>query len=265
MKLKASSNFSNRSVLMKNRRYSMIARNIGIAVALLFAAVAMQAQNYKVVKGYQGSGAFDSPSYYYYYQPDNNGGYTQRQTIAGYLFFYEYYPWQLSEFVVTKTDLLAAGICPGPIDAMSLKVVKTTRNFTAGIRIFMKSVPTTQDYLPYPNYANPPQTNEGYNYYHYTVSGFISTTGSTPGIRAAPGAVEVYDNPNWSLPITLDTTWIDFPFNKGSFVWDGNSNIVVGFYKCFPNDGDFNSDYPNNMIMATYVNPPTGYGYDSNI
>ena len=49
-------------------------------------------------------------------------------------------------------------------------------------------------------------------------------------------------------------TWIDFEFNKSTFVWDGTSNIIIGLLRC-DNTAGYNFQYAE--MAHTYVNPPS--------
>ncbi|MBI2794980.1 MAG: hypothetical protein HYX66_10075, partial [Ignavibacteria bacterium] len=245
---------------MNSRFTSLVGCGIVTLLMTLASVTSLNAQ-FKVIKGYQGSGAFNAPSYSYSYVNNYPNTDSYSNTYAGYLWMYTYYTRGFSEFVVTKDNMLAAGLCPGPIDAMSFQFLKTSFNFQGRWRIFIKSIPSTQYILNWPNNSNPNQSGEPYNTNFYTVSGLNFTYGaSAGGLRAAPGAVEVHDDPNWQLPVLTDTTWVDWTFNKNTFVWDGNSNIVIGMLRCWPEGGPYNYDYYNsNMFMTTYVNPPVPY------
>ena len=175
-----------------------------------------------------------------------------------YLFTYPFYTYMnrhYTEFVVTAQDLKNAGLCAGPISALSLSFLQNNVNWDAQYRIFIKHYGsrTTVGWFDFSNSRSYP------HYYAAATQWFNGTT----GIQAARGAVEVYRNSNWTMPIipqNPEGTWVDWEFNRSNFVWDGNQNIVIGLYRC--NNPSMGNQFQTSPIRATYVNPPaprTGY------
>ena len=119
------------------------------------------------------------------------------------------------------------------------------------MRIFMRDIGTNY-WIPYTGNAG------GFPFYYQWC---IQKPGST--IEAHPNAVEVYSNPSWSLGQIPDgdTTWVDWEFNKGTFIWNGTSNIAIGMYRCNNTNMTINYNYAD--ITCTHVRPPNPPGYSS--
>ena len=58
-----------------------------------------------------------------------------------------------------------------------------------------------------------------------------------------------------------DSTWANFDFNKGTFVWDGSSNIVIGMHRC--NNPGMALQYNYAEFLVTNVRPPNPPNYSS--
>ena len=246
---------------MKLSNSSIMARLVLSMLALVMVAgttVTVNAQQYTVVPGYYGeegntTASYPDPIGYYYY----NYNYPQYKYFYGLYAWYDYYSPTYSEWIVTATDLKAADLCAGPIDAMSLLFLRNAKQWNSNVRIFMTH--TTRTSLG--NYTG----NGGYVFSYAHAARRLGRN----NIVAANGATEVYSNPNWTMPIIPYTagafpaigqtvyengTWIDFEFNKSTFVWDGNSNIIIGLLRC-DNTAGYNFQYAE--MAHTYVNPPS--------
>ena len=104
---------------------SLITKSVGLLAALLISFSVSTAQPYTVVNGWQGAGAQTTSSYTYFYNYPNEYYY-----IFGYSFMYDYMDRAYQEFIVTAADMKAAGLCAGPIDAMSLRSIRNPINWT---------------------------------------------------------------------------------------------------------------------------------------
>ena len=236
---------------------------------LMFAAVLMTlqltvpqaaAQDYVPVPGPYGlegntdNAGYPDPIGYYYYQYDGNG----------YRYWYNLYTWysyyrpMYTEWIVTAQDLKAADICSGPIDGMSLMFLANfSGRWNDNVRIFMMHTTRT---------SFGQRTNSGAYQWDYM---YATRRLGTNNIVAAPGATEVYENPAWTLetfprvypqfpargPSLYEVgRWVDFEFNKSSFVWDGTSNIIIGLLRC-PNTNNYDFSYAE--MAHTYVGGPS--------
>jgi len=138
--------------------------------------------------------------------------------------FYDYMTINKSQYVIRAADMLAAGMCAGPISSLGYRFISAVR-WDMELTIKMKHIPASQNTL-----TPPWQT----------------------------GLTQVYYNSNYTLnPIALnDTTWVDWQF-QNNFTWDGASNIVVEI--CRKN---LNTTLTYNTIATryyvTHVNPPNG-------
>ena len=217
------------------------------------------AQNYTYVPTNKSSEKWEP---YHSFYDGNVNQYHQ----MGYFWWYDYGTPFYSEWVVPASDMKAAGLCPGPIDAMSLQFAYNRYQFNGRVRIFMNALPATRYTLPY-HYNNPPGTIYYPDYYLYGVKNTGSKVNGNPNgaLKPADGAVEVYDNPNFILPVIGqgDTTWIDFEYNKDTFVWDGTSNILIGFMRCTSPNTAYNYIINGTGMMFESTDPPAGYGYQN--
>ncbi|RPI66345.1 MAG: hypothetical protein EHM43_11520, partial [Ignavibacteriae bacterium] len=187
------------------------------------------------------------PGYFYFY--DGNT-YIYNNS---YMMWYDYYSPNYNEWIVTAEDMKNAGLCAGPIDAMSLRFVSNLSQQQARIRIFVRPIPSWQYTLTY----GPEGTNWNYpDYQVYAAEGF-----GEGNVRPGYNSVEVHDQPNFVLPTIPngDTTWLDFEFNKDTYVWDGESNLVFGMMRC---NTSTNWTYSYDVGMLWEVTtPPYGEGY----
>ncbi|MBI2794056.1 MAG: hypothetical protein HYX66_05325, partial [Ignavibacteria bacterium] len=216
---------------------------LGVFIVVIASSVVTNAQQYTVVPGYTGPGSYLVGSNYYAYNYPNY----YRSTQYTYMMFYDYFAPVYTEWIVTAQDMRNAGLCAGPIDAMSLQFIRNPITWNARIRLFVKAIPSTQSTLGY-NFAN-----GGYPDYYFT-----AVKGMGSNIQAATGGVEVHDDPNFSMaPIPPnDTTWVNFNFNKNTFTWDGTSSIVIGLERCQTTYAYQYAEY-----MVTSVRPPNPYTY----
>ncbi|RPI66986.1 MAG: hypothetical protein EHM43_10280, partial [Ignavibacteriae bacterium] len=182
-------------------------------------------------------------SYYYLYDGINY------MYNYGYYMWYDYLTPNYQEWILTADDMKKAGLCAGPLDAMSLRFIYNNVTLQGRVRIFVRPIPSTQYTLGFHStnqYSYP-------SYYLWAATGFGSNV--VPGTNST----EVYDNPNFKLPIIArgDSTWLDFEFNKATVVWDGSSSLVFGFLRC--ND-TYSYQYDVGMLWEA-TNPPAGLGY----
>jgi len=244
-----------------------------VAIATLCTVHEASAQKFVPIPGLYGmegntsNAGYPDPIGYYYYQYDGNG-YRYFYSLNS---FYDYYRPSYTEWIVTATDLQAAGICAGPIDGMSLMFLSNYKNnWNENIRVFMMHTTRTG----FGNFTG----NGAYSWNYINAARRLGTN----NIVAANGATEVYSNPNWTLeafppvypqfpargPELYETgRWVDYEFNKANFIWDGSSNIIIGVLRC-PNTNSYNFQYAE--LAHTYVGgpnfstPPYQIAYDFN-
>ncbi|MCO6467072.1 MAG: hypothetical protein J5I53_10700, partial [Bradyrhizobiaceae bacterium] len=234
--------------MAKSRTHYIRVTQLACAVmaAIVMIAGNISAQPLTYVPGWTGAGALKTSSYTYNYNYPED--YLYMYALYG---WYDYYNPGYNEFVVLASDMKAAGLCAGPVNAMSLRFLRNPINWNANFRIFMRNI-GSEYWIPYTG-------NAGGYYYYYTWC--LQKPGSK--IEAHPNAVEVYSNPSWTLGVIPDgdTTWVDWEFNNGTFVWDGTSNIAIGMYRC--NNASMTINYQYADFMCVHVRPPNPPNYSS--
>lgn len=140
--------------------------------------------------------------------------------------FSQYYESAKTQYLITATDLAAAGLLPGTFSSMAFNV--TTKNSSAS-------------YIGYTiRLANTSATS--------LASGFVAPTFTT-----------VYGPSSYSTTTGLNT----FPLS-GGFAWDGSSNILVQI--CFSNaTGSYDGYTLNDVVSGTNKSYTCTYGlYEDN-
>ena len=110
-------------------------------------------------------------------------------STSGYLPFYCFYNYSLSQQLFLATELTEAGVSGAPMTSLSWYCTATNNNLQSNITIWIANVEQTAVTTPSP----------------------LTNT-----------MTKVYEG-----NMTPVVGWNEFVFNQGSFAWDGNSNILI--------------------------------------
>ena len=110
-------------------------------------------------------------------------------STSGYLPFYCFYNYSLSQQLFLATELAEAGVSGAPMTSLSWYCTATNNNLQSNITIWIANVEQTTVTSPSPLTNTMTKVYEG---------------NMTPAVG-----------------------WNEFVFNQGSFAWDGNSNILI--------------------------------------
>jgi hypothetical protein len=236
-------------------------------LGVMFSPPAVHGQQPVVIHGYYGedgngtsnpaSNQFPSPitSYHWNYNYPNNYAYIYGFYWGGYYFYTKAY----SEFIVNVNDLRAAGLCAGPIDQLGIKFVLNGRQLNANMKIYMQNTTLStlgsisDTYRGFPWYYFRNVSRSGNNILPHRNAQFVADVNyAVPVIR--------YEGNNYQTDggaqLNEFGEWIDYDFNRSTFVWDGNSNIIVGMYYCHANPNSYSYSWPPPTYLLTHVRPP---------